>query len=66
VDERFPGLAAEQLIAEEIAPLGIPFVSDLPFGHVKANHPWPMGCRAKLDGDRGELRILERGVSVAP
>ena len=66
VDERYPGLGAEQLVAEEIAPLGIPLVSDLPFGHVKANYPWPMGCRAKLDGDRGELRVLERGVSVAP
>ena len=66
VDERYPGLCAEQLVAEEIAPLGIPLVSGLPFGHVKENHPWPMGCRAKLDGDRGELRMLERGVSVAP
>ncbi|HEY8152719.1 MAG TPA: LD-carboxypeptidase [Myxococcota bacterium] len=66
VDERYPGLDAEQLVAEEIAPLGIPLVTGLPFGHVKENHPWPMGCRAKLDGDRGELRILERGVSVAP
>ncbi len=66
VDERYPGLSAEQLVAEEIAPLAIPMVSGLPFGHVKENYPWPMGCRARLDGDRGELRILERGVSVAP
>jgi muramoyltetrapeptide carboxypeptidase len=66
VDERYPGLSAEQLVAEEIAPLGIPLVTGLAFGHVKENYPWPMGCRAKLDGDRGELRILERGVSVAP
>ena len=66
VDERYPGLGAEQLVAEEIAPLGIPLVTGLPFGHVKENYPWPMGCRAKLDGDRGELRMLERGVSVAP
>jgi muramoyltetrapeptide carboxypeptidase len=65
VDERYPGLSAEQLVAEEIAPLGVPLVCDLPFGHVKANLPWPMGCRAKLDGDRGELRVLERGVSVS-
>jgi muramoyltetrapeptide carboxypeptidase len=66
VDERYPGLSAEQLVAEEITQLGIPLVTGLPFGHVKENYPWPMGCRAKLDGDRGELRILERGVSVAP
>ena len=66
VDERYPGLSAEQLVAEEIAPLAIPMVSGLPFGHVKENYPWPMGCRARLDGDRGELRILEPGVSVTP
>ena len=65
LDERYPDLSAEQLVAEVIAPLHIPLVSDLPFGHVKANYPWPMGCRAKLDADRGELRMLERGVSVA-
>ncbi len=65
LDERYPELGAEQLVAEVIAPLRIPLVSDLPFGHVKANYPWPMGCRAKLDADRGELQMLERGVSVA-
>lgn len=65
-DERYPELGAEQLVAALIAPLGIPLVSDLPFGHVKLNYPWPFGCRAKLDADRGELQMLERGVSVAP
>ncbi len=65
LDERFPDRSAEQLVAEEIAPLRIPLVTDLPFGHVKGNYPWPMGCRAKLDADRGELQMLERGVSVA-
>jgi len=65
LDERYPDFTAEQLVAEEIAPLRIPLVSGLPFGHAKLNYPWPMGCRAKLDADLGELRMLERGVSVA-
>ena len=65
-DERYPGLGAEQLVAELIAPLRIPLVTGLPFGHVKTNFPWAFGCRAKLDADRGELQMLERGVSVAP
>jgi muramoyltetrapeptide carboxypeptidase LdcA involved in peptidoglycan recycling len=43
--------------------LGIPLVTDLPFGHVRANFPWPTAARATLDGERGELRILERGVA---
>jgi len=39
-------------------------VTDLPFGHVRANATWPLGVRAELDGDRGELRILEHGVAA--
>ncbi len=66
VDERYPGLDAESLVEELIASFGIPLVTGLPFGHVKTNHPWPFGCRAKLDAGRGELQMLERGVSVAP
>jgi len=66
VDERHPDVTAEALVADWLAPLGIPLVAGLPFGHVKANHAWAFGCRAKLDADRGELRMLERGVSAAP
>jgi muramoyltetrapeptide carboxypeptidase len=66
VDERYPDFDAVRVIADEIARLGIPLIADLPFGHVKTNHPWPLGCRAKLDGDRGELVLLESGVSRAP
>ena len=67
VDERYPGLSrraagrgGDRAARDPDASAGSPF------GHVKENYPWPMGCRAKLDGDRGELRMLERGVSVAP
>jgi muramoyltetrapeptide carboxypeptidase len=64
-DERFPEVGAEAVVAEAIAPFRIPLVTGLPFGHVKANHPWPLGCRAKLDADLGELQFLEPGVSTA-
>jgi hypothetical protein len=30
---------------------------------VRANLAWPFGARAELDAERGELRILEHGVS---
>ena len=43
-------------------PLGVPLVTDLPFGHVRTNIAWPTGARATVDGDRGEVRILEKGV----
>lgn len=61
-DERY-GARVEDVIEEVVLPLGVPLVQELPFGHVRANAAWPLGVRAELDGDRGELRILEHGVS---
>lgn len=63
VDARFPDPAALDVIQEVAAPLGVPLVTDLAFGHVKANQPWPLGARATIDGDAGEIRILEAGVT---
>ena len=61
VDERY-GSDVVAVIEEAIRPLGVPLVTDLSFGPVRANATWPMGVRAELDGERGELRILEHGV----
>jgi muramoyltetrapeptide carboxypeptidase len=66
VDARYPDLAVDEVIDEVLAPLGVPRVTRLPFGHVRGNFPWPTGARATLDGDRGELRILEQGVMGPP
>lgn len=54
------------VIEEVLRPLGVPLVTDLPFGHLRGNFPWPTGARATLDGERGELRVLERGVALTP
>ncbi len=62
VDERYPRPSALDVIEEVVRALGVPLVTHLPFGHVRENFPWPNGARATLDGERGELRILERGV----
>jgi muramoyltetrapeptide carboxypeptidase LdcA involved in peptidoglycan recycling len=40
----------------------VPFVTGLPFGHLRTNVPWAVGCRATIDGDAGEVRIEEQGV----
>jgi len=51
-------------VIEEIAtPLGIPVVCELPFGHTDHHLIWPMGARAAIDGDRGEIELLELGVA---
>ncbi len=53
---------AETVLLELLAPLGVPLVFGLPFGHGSPNLTWPMGIRAELDGGRGTLRFLESGV----
>ena len=48
-----------------LRPLAVPVVSGLPFGHVRENFPWPVGGRATIDGDSGEVCVTEQGVSRA-
>ncbi len=62
-DERFPEPAALDVLLEVLARLRVPIVSGLPIGHARCNQPWPVGARATIDGQRGELQILERGVA---
>ena len=61
VDPKRATPTAEEVIEEIVAPLGLPLV----FGHGRPNLPWPMGVRGVLDGERGELHILEAGVNPA-
>jgi len=61
VDPRYPGPEAEAVVLEIARPLGVPIVTGLPFGHVRRNLAWPLGARATIDGDSGELSFLEAG-----
>jgi len=61
-DPRYPEPGARAVVLEAAADLGVPVVTDLPFGHVDANRVWPVGARAEIDGERGEITLLERGV----
>jgi muramoyltetrapeptide carboxypeptidase len=65
VDERAPDPSGLDAILEVALPLGVPVVTGLPFGHVRKNRVWPLGARATIDGDAGEIRILEAGVARA-
>jgi muramoyltetrapeptide carboxypeptidase len=51
------------VLEEILVPLGVPVVSELPFGHGAENLPWPHGGRAAIDGDRGEIELLEFSVA---
>ena len=50
-------------MAERLKPLGVPVVTGLPFGHVPHNATIPVGVRARLDANRGDLIITEAAVS---
>ncbi len=53
----------EDVLSERLRPLGVPVVMNLPFGHVSYNATLPIGVRAVLDANRGDLVITERAVS---
>jgi muramoyltetrapeptide carboxypeptidase len=62
VDPKRAEPPAEAVIEEVLGPLGVPLVLGLPFGHGRPNLPWPVGALAAIDGERGELHVLEAGV----
>lgn len=52
----------DEVIAERLAPLGIPVMIGLPFGHIDDYATLPVGCRAGVDTSRGDLVIEEAAV----
>jgi muramoyltetrapeptide carboxypeptidase len=50
------------VLKERLAPLKVPVVSGLPFGHIPHNATVPIGVRATLDGSKGDLIITEPAV----
>jgi muramoyltetrapeptide carboxypeptidase len=46
-----------EVLINHLLPMGIPVVTDLPFGHGRINVPLPLGPLATLDGTRGELHV---------
>jgi muramoyltetrapeptide carboxypeptidase len=51
-----------EVVQERLSSLRVPVVVGLPFGHVPANATLPLGVRAILDGDRGDLIVTEAAV----
>jgi len=52
-----PSFTVEEVLRERLDDLGIPIVSNLPFGHEAPNAALPVGVEVTLDGDRGILDI---------
>lgn len=62
LDAKYPDANVSGVIDGYFRPLGVPVVTGLAFGHLAANYAWPMGARASIDAEKGELQLLERGV----
>jgi len=51
------------VLLERLRPLKVPIVAGLPFGHTPHNATLPVGGRARLDAEAGELFLTEPAVS---
>ena len=50
-----PSWTVDEVLRDRLSGLGIPIVSDLPFGHEGANAALPVGQLVELDADQGTL-----------
>jgi muramoyltetrapeptide carboxypeptidase len=55
-----PSFTVAEVLRDRLSDLGIPIVSDLPFGHDGANAALPVGISVCLDGNLGQLSILHQ------
>jgi len=58
-----PSWSVAEVLRDRLGDLGIPVVSDLPFGHDGENWALPCGAAVAIDGDAGQLTVLEMGTS---
>jgi muramoyltetrapeptide carboxypeptidase len=57
------GLGFDEVLASYFEPLGIPTAMGFPIGHVDDQWTLPIGARARLDADAGEVELVEAAVS---
>jgi muramoyltetrapeptide carboxypeptidase len=55
--------SAADVVKERLAGLRVPVLTGLPFGHVALNATLPVGARARLDANQGDLIITESAVN---
>ena len=55
-------LSIEEILDELIAPLGVPAIANVPFGHGKHLATMPLGARARIDGAAKSLEVIEAAV----
>lgn len=55
---KIPSFTVEEVLRDRLSDLGVPIVSDLPFGHDGVNAALPVGVMAELNGDSGTLQLI--------
>lgn len=55
--ENIPSFSVVEVLRDRLEDLGIPIVSNLPFGHQAPNAALPVGVMVTLDGDEGVLTV---------
>jgi len=55
---QIPSFTVAEVLRDRLGDLGLPIVSDLPFGHEGENPALPVGTPVELDGDQGTLKFL--------
>lgn len=61
-DPSIPTKPWKEVVIERLATLGVPMIVGFPFGHGEHMASLPLGVRARLDANAGELTYLELGV----
>jgi muramoyltetrapeptide carboxypeptidase len=61
-DRSRPTLTLATILAETARQAGVPFMSNLPFGHLRRKLTLPIGVKAGLDPERGTVDLLEPAV----
>ena len=56
-------LGFDEVLETYLGPLGIPVAYGFPIGHIDDQWTLPLGVRARLDADAGELDLLEPAVA---
>ncbi len=61
-----PSFSVEFVLRDRLSDLGIPVVSDLPFGHEAPNATLPVGVPVQLDAENGILSFNAATLSTVP
>jgi len=59
------GYSLRDVVRDAVADLTVPVLWGLPFGHGTRNWTFPVGVRARVDAEEGEIRFLESAVNGA-